>query len=153
MAIVRRSPKALAAALTLALGAGCSSVAVTSVPAGARVLIDGKDTGEVTPTTLGPELFSGMHSVSVAHDGYATPSAKAATKRFGVGRLISSILLPVPFLIVNLARGFYSMEPDNLEFALTPSTGAAVAAAAPAAAPTPASAPPPAPRVGDSPAL
>lgn len=55
------------------------SLAVTSTPAGARVVLDGADTGQLTPATL-TGLAWGEHEVRVALAGYAaTPESLLVT--------------------------------------------------------------------------
>jgi hypothetical protein len=63
------------AAFTLGLG----SLTVTSAPAGAAILLDGEDTGEVTPHTF-DALLAGDYVVSVALDGFfADPAQQDVT--------------------------------------------------------------------------
>jgi len=51
------------------------SLAVTSVPAGAKVFIDGADTGKLTNTTIGG-IGVGTHTVTLRKDGYVDAAAK-----------------------------------------------------------------------------
>ena len=54
------------------------AVSVTSDPAGAHIMLDGVDTGRVTPAVL-DGVSLGEHTVSVALDGYEVPEAKTVT--------------------------------------------------------------------------
>ena len=51
------------------------SLAVTSVPAGARVFIDGADTGKLTNTTI-DGIGIGSHTVTLKKDGYVDAAAE-----------------------------------------------------------------------------
>lgn len=73
----------LLAALLLAAGCGREAptfepgrLTVESAPAGAAILIDGQDTGEITPHTFAP-LDAGLYQVSVVLDGWvASPEGE-----------------------------------------------------------------------------
>ncbi len=65
---------------------------VRSMPAGARVLVDGRDVG-TTPVTVG-KLTRGTHAVRVLHDGYVAQERRASIT---AGR-------PSPSLTVRLTR-------------------------------------------------
>ena len=65
------------AAVALELTTLTGSLAVTSTPEGAAILIDGAETGEVTNTTL-DGIAVGTHTVTLRKDGYADASAEVA---------------------------------------------------------------------------
>jgi serine/threonine-protein kinase len=96
---------------------------VRSTPAGARVLIDGRDAGR-TPVTI-REVANGTHTIRVARDGYGTEER----------RVVANAARPASPLNVQLAR-------VPAPAAARPASQTAPAAARPPAkaAPTPASA-------------
>jgi len=98
---------------------GCaSSLAVTSDPPGARILIDGVDTGYLTPDTLRPrKVPSGVHRIGVALDGYDLPDEKGIETHLSGALLFWSAVWP-PALIINLFRGFSRTQPDSVHFTL-----------------------------------
>jgi hypothetical protein len=57
-----------------------SVLTVTTVPSGAVVVVDGKQT--VGPTPVSVEVHAGPHSISVHHEGYAT-AVRPLQARFG----------------------------------------------------------------------
>ncbi len=69
-----------------ALSSRPSQVTITTVPSGAVVVIDGKQT--VGPTPLSVELSAGQHSISVQHEGFAT-EVRPLTARFGRAIIVS----------------------------------------------------------------
>jgi hypothetical protein len=69
-----------------ALRTRVSILTVTTVPAGAVVVIDGKQT--LGPTPLSVELHAGPHTLSVHHDGYATET-RPLEARFGRAVILS----------------------------------------------------------------
>lgn len=100
------------ALLCVVLISGCASVLrVTSTPPGARVYVDGADTGEVTPTKLNSwEVGGGEHQISV--DG-APP--QAARTKVSARAIIGSVLI-WPLVLPNIVRGFRDVEPAELHF-------------------------------------
>jgi serine/threonine protein kinase len=62
--------KAIAGTLTRnGVTATTATLSITSAPSGARVFLDGKDTGKVTPSTVA--LGLGTHVVKITKDGYS----------------------------------------------------------------------------------
>jgi len=105
---------------------------VTSSPSGARVLIDGKDTGYKTPDTFRPRILpSGEHKVSVALDGYGESEAKDLSVHASPKLIIWSLIF-WPAAIVNVFKGFSSVEPNRLHFDLKAGGQVAAPTAAPA---------------------
>jgi len=50
---------------------GCHQFRVDSYPEGAKIIVDGQDTGEITPRTFSPRHFSlGTHSLTVEKQGF-----------------------------------------------------------------------------------
>jgi PGF-pre-PGF domain-containing protein len=85
------------AEVTLDLTTLTGSLAVTSTPEGAAILIDGADTGEVTNTTL-DEIAVGLHTVTLQKDGYVDLTAEieityneTASLHLDLARAIGSI--------------------------------------------------------------
>ena len=63
------------AVVTLAAEQRSASLSVSSIPSGARIQFDGKDTGKTTPAALS-DIAVGPHSVALQLDGY-TPAEQA----------------------------------------------------------------------------
>ena len=58
---------------TLLFASGCHQFRVDSYPDGAKIIVDGQDTSEVTPKVFSPRHFStGMHRLTVEKHGYST---------------------------------------------------------------------------------
>gem|GEM_PF-285953 len=83
------------------------SIKVTSTPAGARIILDGDETGEVTPFTL-EEIPAGSHTVSVWKEGYLSPDEEWVDVAHGV-------VSPVHF---GLEREFSSAIPGTGDTAM-----------------------------------
>jgi tetratricopeptide (TPR) repeat protein len=66
---------------------------LSSEPAGAKITIDGKDTGKVTPADV--EVMRGDHAVGLSLDGY-TPSDEGVTARIGARHELAVKLQPLP---------------------------------------------------------
>jgi len=69
-----------------ALSERSSQLVVTTVPSGAVVVLDGKQTVGPTPLTI--DIAAGSHSIAVHHDGYATET-RPVTARFGRAIIVS----------------------------------------------------------------
>ncbi|MGE0786820.1 MAG: PEGA domain-containing protein [Sandaracinaceae bacterium] len=69
------SPRAsVAATLSRPSASNVAAIRVTTVPAGAHIMVDGRDTGLTTPATV-PELTPGeQHALAITLDGYVTHS-------------------------------------------------------------------------------
>jgi hypothetical protein len=107
----------LLAVLAITSVGGCSAALLTvnSTPPGARVLIDGRDTGKETPALfLNDEIERGEHEIRVEGHGVSRQS-KSFDVRLRKGRLVASILIP-PLLLLNIPRGFRVSEPNVLNF-------------------------------------
>jgi len=96
---MRRSPVLLLVVLALLL-AGCFGVspgvgriAVTSEPAGAKIFLDGKDTGQVTPATLS-NVSVGTHQIKLELAGYE-PETRSVTVQRNATVAISVTLKPL----------------------------------------------------------
>jgi PGF-pre-PGF domain-containing protein len=92
--------------LTLTTRTG--SLAVTSVPAGAKVFIDGADTGRVTNTTV-DGIWIGTHTVTLKKDGYVDAvaeivieEAKTATLHLDLEEVVAA---PVAAFTANVTSG------------------------------------------------
>lgn len=98
--------------LCAVLVSGCATtLRVTSTPPGARVLVDGQDTGEVTPTKLNSwEVGGGAISVEGAEP-------RAASTKVSVKAIIGSLLI-WPLVLPNIVRGFRDVEPAEMHFDL-----------------------------------
>ena len=81
---------------------GCSKIAVYSDPAGARVLLNGVDTGRTTPTSIRVRnLPVGRSYISVEKEGYHSLTKKQAVDvRISIGNIVWSWFPPL--LIKNL---------------------------------------------------
>lgn len=87
------------------------SIEVTSTPAGAEIVLDGEETGEITPFTL-VDIPAGSHTVSVQKDGYLDPIEEWVDVSHGV-------VVPVHF---NLERE-YSVTSSSGDLASTQDGG------------------------------
>jgi hypothetical protein len=116
----------------LGSGSGCaSSLSIRSTPPGAKILIDGQDTGFATPDTLRPRIIpSGRHEISVAIDGQRS-EPKVIENHLSAKLIIWSLIWPGS-LLVNMFKGFSHTEPGELTFDLQHSSAAASASPAPA---------------------
>lgn len=132
------------------LATGCSSIRVNSNPSGAHVLMNGVDTGRLTPTSIRVrDLHMGRSTISVEQEGYLSVPAKQEIEvGVSVGDIVVSVIVP-PVLIGNLFGNFWKgidyPESERLEEFQLRSTSAAPAVAtavqhpaAPAAVPDPA---------------
>jgi hypothetical protein len=70
------------------------SIGVASDPAGARVYLDGVDTGYDTPCTL-EELADGFYSLNVQKNGYLTSEEQSVEVKAGTKTPVSFVLEPV----------------------------------------------------------
>ncbi|MDG6257084.1 MAG: PEGA domain-containing protein [Methanomicrobiaceae archaeon] len=70
------------------------SIAVSSSPGGARVLIDGDDSGSTTNCTV-PDLETGMYSVSVEKEGYEIPEERNVEVELNVAFEVHFDLVPL----------------------------------------------------------
>ncbi len=113
MLVQRRTLACVVAAL---LASCASSLKITSSTPGARILIDGRDTGYKTPDTFRPRILpSGEHRISVVPQGEEESEAKQISVHASPGLIIGSILFP-PALLVNVFKGFSSVAPRLLYF-------------------------------------
>jgi len=78
-------PAPAPAAAAPAAPAPATEVLVSSVPAGARILRNGEDTGQVTPSTVAFDALPG--ELELALDGYETASASVSESEAEAGRL------------------------------------------------------------------
>ena len=85
------------ATVDITLTTATGSIAITSTPAGATILIDGADTGAVTNATL-DGIAVGTHTVTLRKDGYVDATAEVtieynatATLHLNLARAIGSI--------------------------------------------------------------
>lgn len=84
---MKRSPLLLLVVLALLL-AGCfgggsggfGDISVVSEPSGAKILLDGKDTGKVTPAVL-ERVSVGTHEITLERDGYESVTQKVSVER------------------------------------------------------------------------
>ena len=92
--------RTLALAATI-LASGCMSIPVDSSPQGARLILDGVDTGKTTPTKLlVRDLPNGTHTVTVRKQGYRTVTPPQTLQiRVSVGAIVGSAILPFPVAI------------------------------------------------------
>jgi hypothetical protein len=128
----------LAVAVVLAGLSGCAAnFKITSNPPGARVLIDGKDTGQKTPALIHPRALDGEHTVAVTAEGYDPVPPRKAVGDTSVGLVVWSIVgIPTAMWwipITNLARGHVKVDPTAMHFDLRQTDFARPAPAAPSA--------------------
>lgn len=89
--------------LAMCIMSGCSTIGIYSDPSGAKIFINDKDTGKITPTLLrARHLRQGRSYVTVEKEGYKTLTKRQSIDvRVSVGNIICSIWWP-PVLIKNL---------------------------------------------------
>jgi hypothetical protein len=99
------------------LGSGCTNLEVTSNVSGAQVLVDGVPIGATTPAQISlKRLGSGDHKISIqTADGMISPPQQVSIKVAPM-RIVWSVLVPVPCLIINAIRGFNKPYPHKLQF-------------------------------------
>lgn len=115
------SPLRLPPLLALAL-AGCVNVSpagttITSQPPGARVLVDGRDSGWVTPCRLALDADE-THVVRVALDGYEAREVRLSPEqrrgvvnwRHGVNGVVSTVHFPLLLPFVDFAFPFWESD-------------------------------------------
>jgi hypothetical protein len=100
------------ATVSFALAEPSGSIAVTSSPDGARIILDGADTGEMTNTTLA-RISPGDHTIALALDGYLDAEE---TVTVAVGETAE--------VHVDLANAVIALQP-GWNFVSTPKTLAA----------------------------
>ncbi len=110
----------LSTILCCLFGAGCQVIPITSQPAGAKILIDGKDTKRITPFVYSPRHFrTGHYKISVEKAGYSTVTPPQDLKVIVSRRnVVFSIIPPfcVPFFFKNLLGTHWKMAlPKTLE--------------------------------------
>jgi hypothetical protein len=88
-----RSDRAEAERELRAIRARTSVLTVTTNPAGALVIVDGKQTAGPTPLTV--EIPPGAHTIAVRRDGYAAET-RSLEARFGRAVIVSLDLAPAP---------------------------------------------------------
>jgi len=97
-----------------ALFTGCAQYSITSNPPNANIIINGVDTGEVTPKSMYLcDLPYGLNSISVKKSGYDNPVPVDLDVKTSPGAIILSILFP-PALIGELSGNFWRGSNDSL---------------------------------------
>ena len=120
MAIIRKVGL-IQLAIVLLMVSGCSGVRVRSNVIDGKIFVNDKDTGLTTPARLkfGYHLQDGQHSIHVEAPGFVPSDQQLVTVFFGPGRVVWSVVLPVPMLFINLIRGFTLAKPNRLDFSLS----------------------------------
>ena len=75
------------------------SLAVTSTPAGAAILLDGADTGEITPHAF-DDLLPGGYEVGVSRRNFQTPAAKQVTVEAAGDHAAAFALSPAKIVLI-----------------------------------------------------
>jgi hypothetical protein len=132
---------ARSAAIVLAavlFAGGCHQFRVDSYPEGARIIVDGQDTGEVTPRVFSPRHFStGMHKVTVEKQGYYTLTTPQI---FLINVSAADIIfsLAPPILLKNIFHNHWKNERGKIRIFHLKENEGAVEAAQPPEVPQPA---------------
>ena len=94
-------------------------VRVDSLPSGARLWLNGKDTGKTTPTAI-ERLKAGSYQITLEKQGYRPWRAQVGVDIQAVRRVNSAVLLPEVAKVHLLSVGKYSQEymSPNSQFAL-----------------------------------
>jgi len=77
------------------------AVDIRSTPAGARILVDGDDTGKTTPATLA--LEAGDHRISLELAGYGRWSGRATVSDRGAPPIAATLSRPASAIVVRTA--------------------------------------------------
>ena len=109
---------ALPAALALFLSAGCTTVGIDSIPQGAKVLVDGKWNGAVTPARIPiRDLPRGVHTITVEKEGYKMvsppPQVTIATDTIWIWMTLVPPPGPVIILPGELAGNLWKRAEDT----------------------------------------
>jgi hypothetical protein len=92
-----RTSAALLAALALFFSAACTTVGIDSIPQGAKVLVDGKWNGAVTPVNIPVrDLPRGVHTITVEKEGYKLVSPPPQVTIVTDTKWILMTLVPPP---------------------------------------------------------
>lgn len=96
---MKRSPVLLLVVLALLL-AGCfggsggfGNISVVSEPSGAKIFLDGQDTGKATPAVL-ERVRTGRHEITLERDGYKSETRSVSVER-NKTTTVNATLLPV----------------------------------------------------------
>ena len=86
--------------MLMVLCTGCAGLKVFSVPAGAKILVDGKYIGKNTPTRLSKdEVGRGKHKISVEFPCGTMSKERDVHIGFGWGTVVgSAVLFPIGFI-------------------------------------------------------
>ncbi len=97
----------------------CSTVLVDSSPSGAKVLIDGQDTGKLTPAGLRVrDLHSGYRSIELQKEGYVS-SCQTLTVHVSAGKIFTSLFPPL-LLKFGMGDCWKIAGPGRLSYTLSP---------------------------------
>lgn len=110
------------------LFSSCSSIDVTSSPSKARVLIDGKDTGRLTPAQFRVrDIKPGVYSISVSKQGFTEPHPQTIRVKIAAGKVIWGFFPPLfpKFVIGDLWKRARDPRRFELEPVLTEETSIA----------------------------
>ena len=99
--------------LTFLFLAGCSGLQIASVPQGAQIVVDDIPTSIKTPGSL--DLPVGTHTVYVKTEK-GKSKKQVVEVSVSVPRIVFSVILPIPCLIINLFKGFKASSPRKLQF-------------------------------------
>ena len=103
----------------LLLLVSCATIDVDSAPAGAKVYMDGKFTGQLTPASLDPgDYRTGMHTLQIVAPGFSSKPSQNVRVYTSTGRIFWSLFLPVPCGVIFLIDGFKRATPNKMEFQL-----------------------------------
>jgi len=117
----RRALLLLLALCVVSVG-GCAKLQVFTSPPGAKIFVNGNDTGLVTPQVFKPDdlaRYGGRapYKIEADHPGYVRSPAQFVSRQVSVAQIFWSIVFP-PLLLINVPRGFRRMTPKVIKFAL-----------------------------------
>jgi hypothetical protein len=114
---VRRS-----ACVALVLLVGCAgTLRVSSEPSGAKILVNGQDSGRTTPAAMRlRDLPLGRPAISVETQAGVRSTEQQVKVSPSAGIIVWSLLIPIPLGLINLFRGFSKVQPKTIHFELAP---------------------------------
>ena len=118
-------------AVLLGLASGCRSLPVYSQPSGARVMVNGVDSGKVTPCYLKVRnLPGGINVITVDKEGFDSGGKECYIAiKTHTPAIVWSILVPPLGLTVGISSNYRKLaqSPPPLQFNLRPRAAAAPA--------------------------
>lgn len=106
------------ACMALVLLVGCAgTLRVSSEPSGAKILVNGQDSGRTTPAAMRlRDLPLGKPAISVETQAGVRSTEQQVKVSPSAGIIVWSLLIPIPLGLINLFRGFSKVQPKTIHF-------------------------------------